>query len=346
MTPQEKMQSIISNATRQMPQVLEQINSEFARRKDCIIKPSAIKFWYGDSATAFIQDEELNFTRHSETQLFERLGIPYTYVKKLKKLEERDLLVENMTRMNDRLNSEGVLVRQVDKTIKGFLSPSYKRMDASPIFQGFIETAVKMGFAPQRAINTDSRVNISFIYPELFELAPSEYVAYGMSLTTSDYGSSALLVDMNILRIVCSNLAVGYDMLRKVHLGARFSSEGDIQVLSGKTLELDTATITSAISDIVASAPKHIEHLNSMVTAKMDKAINVKEAIAAMKKRGVSSDVAEQVRTTYDTDMPVEALPPMQGAWRFSNVLSLIANGQNGDDKLQLEREAMAVLVN
>jgi hypothetical protein len=54
------------------------------------------------------------------------------------------------------------------------------------------------------------------------------------------------------------------------------------------------------------------------------------------------------LRTQSGKAMPVNAetalLPPQEGAWRLSNVLSLMAQSEKGDGAMNLEEAAMAVL--
>lgn len=346
MTPKEKLQEILDKGKLEVTSALNSIQSEFQTRKDFIVKHAAISFNTDTKGSPVINigQEDLYLTDFSENQLYNRTNIPPSYAKKLLSLCEYDLYKENLTRMNIKSNQNGLLIRHVGQNIKGILSPSYKRMDASPIFESFIEQSLTEGFMPYRGLNTNSRYSISFLHPNLIELIPGEHIVYGINLTTSDYGASALDLSLSLMRVICTNLAIGYDMLRKVHLGKRFNSEDDFIELSNETHALDTKTIASAVKDTIKVAPTHIEQLNDTITNKIQEEFSLSSAIEKLKKKNLSKEILDKVKTTYDTMMPIEALPKVDGYWRFSNTLSLIANSYSGDTKLDLEKEAFKVL--
>ncbi len=348
MTAKEKLEGILAEGKQNMTLALVSIQDEFNARKDIIAKPSAIDYDVVDGVPIMIiNGENISLTDFSEGQLYQKVQIPASYAKKLLSLGEHKLYLDNIRHMNENYNGKGLLVRKVNNVVKGILSPAYRRMDASPVFEGFVSQALTDGFMPYRGMNTNSKYNISFLYPELFEIAPSEFVVYGMSLTTSDYGASALSLDLSIMRVICTNLAIGYDMLRKVHIGRRFNMEdGDFIELSDNTYNLDNQTIASAIKDTVKLSHEHIKQLNHIVVEKVSKEVNTKKVIESLKKRGISKEVADRIQLTYDTPMPIEALPQVLGVWKLSNTISLIAQNEKGDNKLNLEKEAMAVLLN
>jgi len=106
-----------------------------------------------------------------------------------------------------------------------------------------------------------------------------------------------------MLRIVCLNLAIGYDMFRKIHLGSRFQiGEGDeIIPISQKTINLDTDTISSAITDVVDASGDHIKLLENKIQEANDKEIRDPKVIYdTLRKRGIRKEIVEQIKTSYD----------------------------------------------
>jgi hypothetical protein len=352
MTPKEKLQSFIEEGRRNVPVVLSRIKSEMENRKDMIAKPAFITYEVdADGVRPVINNNPLKLTQFSEGQLYQRTEVPQAFANKLIKLGEYDLLKDNLSTMTEKLNKNGILFRTVDDTTKGILSPSYRRMDAAPVFESFVNQSIQTGYVPYRGFNTSYRYQLSFIWPQLFEVTPNEHVLYGINITTSDYGAGALALEMSIMRVICTNLAIGFDMIRKVHIGKRFDM-GDKDFvdldLSEKTHALDSDTVASAISDVVKQSEVKLQLLNDIVVKGVSKDVDVKSVVASLRKGGVRKEIADQIETTYDTQIGVEFLPQQKGAWRLSNTISLIAGavGKSGDSDMQidLERKAMEVL--
>jgi len=357
MDPREdKLQKIIEDGRLSVTKALQEIHDEFASRTDLMVKPEAVDFIVdGTGVQPLIQNAAHRLTNHSAGQMFERAGIPRAFAQKLANLGEGDLLRLNIKRLTERMEGDGILIRRVnsqngEKLIKGWLSPSYRRMDASPIFEAFLDRSLKAGFVPYRGLNTDYRYQVSMVFPQIFNPTPSEYVLFGLSLTTGDYGNQSLEIDLMLLRILCMNLAVGYDLFRKVHLGSRFQmEEGDIVQISDKTMRLDAETIASAIGDVVDSGQEHIRLLEEKIRLTAERELGEagrKKVYESLKKR-FRKEIAEQVKTTYELPQEVELLPAGQSLWRMSSAISLVANGvERLDEKVDLEKEAMAVLMN
>jgi len=187
------------------------------------------------------------------------------------------------------------------------------------------------------------------IQPRIWEPVQGEFVIFGTSVVTGDYGNQSLEIDLLMLRIVCLNLAIGYDMFRKIHLGSRFQmGEGDeIIPISQKTIKLDTDTISSAITDVVDASNDHIKLLENKIQEANDKEILDPKAIYdTLRKRGIRKEIVEQIKTSYDLPQEVEILPKGNNLWRLSNAISLVAKGiEKTDEKLDLEKEAMNLLL-
>jgi hypothetical protein len=353
---EEKLQKIIDDGRASVVKALKEIHDEFASRTDLMVKPEAVDFVIdGYGFHPIIQGIAHSMTSHSVGQMLERAGIPSAFAQKLINLGEPDLLKMNLKRLTDKLEGDGIMIRRVNyqndgKLIKGWLSPSYKRMDASPIFEAFIDRSTKKGFVPYRGLNTDYRYQISMVFPRIFNPTPQEFMIFGMSLTSGDYGNQSLQIELLMLRIVCMNLAIGYDLFRRVHLGSRFHmQEGDVVQISEKTHQLDTQTIVSAIGDVVDSGEEHIKMLEHKVVKSAEEILSEtgeKRVYEALRKR-FRKEIADQVKTMYELPQEIELLPSGQNLWRMSNAISLVANGvERLDEKVDLEKEAMGILMN
>ena len=331
---------------------LQLIKAETEMRTDVMAKSSAIDYDVdqGGKLQAVVKGSHYGLTPHSEGQIYSRTGVPKMYADKLMGLKEGELLKENLRTMTRRTMEDGVLVRRVGTVVKGWLSPSYKRMDGSILFETFIDKVTKNGLVPYRGMNTDYRYQVSFIYPKVFTPAKNEAVTYGMSLMTGDYGDQSVELSMMVLRIICANLAIGLEMLRKIHLGARFKSEEEMIDFSRQTLELDGRTVASAIGDVVDTGSKKIEYLDKKIREASSKEVGkdqLKGALQDLRRKGIGKELTEKVGNLFNLDDVIELLPAGKSEWRLSNAISLVAQSAKSQDvRVDMEKSAMDILLN
>ena len=350
----QKLQSIIEAGRANLDKALKDIMVENEKREDLLVRPSAIDFSVeGQTVVPTIllpekgTREKFNLTPHSLGQLYDRAGIPQRFGESLINLDEGELLEQNFRRLAQKKMADGVLVRHIDDQIKGWLSPSYKRMDSGPVIESFIKNAVDRGFVPFRGRNTDFRYQIQFVVPEVVSVTPNEYTVFGLSLVTGDYGSQALEVNMLIVRLLCTNLHEGYDMFRRVHLGSRFSMGQEESIrLSKGTMELDTKTVASAIGDVTAQFGDHVKALEAKIKKAAETEVeNPQPLYELLRSKGLKKDIVDMVKATYESEMGVEVLPQEKSRWRFVNSLSFVSQSQKKEDeKIDLERLAMTLM--
>jgi hypothetical protein len=358
---QAKLGAIIQAGRSKAAAGLEAMQKEFNLRKDLRVRPAAIDVEIVKGEDSFtwkpvIVDKKagtrvvLSTTTHARGQFLSRAGLPSMFVDTLVQHNEADLLRENILKLIPHESADGLLVRTVGDTAKAFLSPAYKCLDNALFFDTFVEQALKAQLVPYRGDVSDTRGFLSFLRPEIVEITPGEFVVPGVEMRGSDYGNGAQELNAMFLRLVCLNGAVGYDMFRKIHIGRRFSSaeygEDNVIRLSQQTIELDVKTVRSALSDTMAGVTKHLDSLTESLREAATKEVNVESVISVLKKKGLKAASLAKVKALYENEaLPVEALPPSQGAWRLSNALSLLANATADiDEAADLRDAAFAVL--
>lgn len=345
-----KLDKIIDDGKAKAMQGIEKLSEEYGLRKDYMVKPTAVQFAESPTLTPMIEGREFRLTNHSRGQLLSRASIPQTFAESLESINRHDLLRHNLRELLPATSADGLMFRTVRDTAKGIMSSSYRRMDASPLFETYAAMSLKAGLVPYRGDVTDTRAYLSFIRPEVIELMPNEYVVMGTEQRTSDYGRGAYEYDLSVLRLLCENGMVGMDMLRKVHLGRRFdgqefSGTGGVIELSNRTMELDTRTVRSALQDTIRGVDKQMKALEASIREKASESVNLASALDKLKKGGVKKETIDRIKTMYEAQLPVEALPEQPGLWRLANVVSMIANGTTGDEHLDLQEAAMGMLV-
>lgn len=348
----EKLQRMLDEGRNNLDEALRNILHENQVRQDILARPNAIDFAVRDQHVypqlVNGDTQEFSMTRHSEGQLFGRANIPVKYAQRLLEIGENDLLRSNLDRMKSHYMKDGVMLRQVDGRIKGWLSPAYKRMDSGPVIESFVERAVKGGLSPLAGRNTDYRYQIQFVAPEVISIdtGAGEHTVFGLSLVTGDYGSQALEINMLAIRIACMNLAEGYDVFRRVHLGSRVRSDQDAIILSQKTLELDSRALGSAIGDVVGQFSDHVNIVVSKIKEAASKEIkDITPIMQQFRNKGMKKDVAEQIKALYLSDSGTEILPQGNTQWRLSNAISYVAKGApTADGLIDMQRLAMTTI--
>jgi hypothetical protein len=354
----KKLQESIDKGRQAAIQAISSIGREYDSRRDEMVPAGLMDFNidpdYGREDLGIAlrigngDAHRVGMTRHSLGQLLGRLGMPRMYAERLVKTKEpwaRELLHQNLRNLTTNVvGSDRLLVRNVDGVAKGILSSSYRRMDAAPIMDTFITEGMQYGLVPADGLNTQTRYHVKMMYPEVFEPAQNEVMAFGLSLTTSDYGNGALDIQFFLMRLWCTNKAIGESCLRKIHIGRRFAGEESDIEFSQKTIDLDTKAVASATRDIIRiGMDKKIDETCRMVKLANEKGIDVKKEIEGLVKKGtLTKELATQADALYKNVNDVVLLPKGDTAWRFSNVLSLMAQNQEGDKRLDLEAAAFA----
>ena len=342
----EKLDKIVSEGKASVETALMNIQTEFHDRKDYIVKPSQILYNVNGGLTAAIGDQQTHFTPYSRNQLFAKINMPPRYYDRLVENDMKDLATMNIERLTRKFADDGLMFRTVNGLTKGVMSTSFGRFDASPLFMGFVERCLSAGYVPYKGHNTTNRYQITFLDPNIREVAPNEYLVFTITFTTSDYGAAANSIELGVLRVWCTNLAVGLNLLRKVHIGNRFNSSDAFVQLSDTTHNLDVKTVSSAIKDIVSKSTEMFPALEksiSIVAAEGSTQDHQMTKIMDKVRKEYGKEIADSAKTLYDTQ-GLEALPEIPGVWRMSNVLSLLAQQQNDDLRLDLQKEAFEVL--
>jgi hypothetical protein len=347
-----KLNAVVTQGEILAAQGMERLEQEWSLRKDFIVRPDAVDIGFSDknNMQVLLQANTYDLTPHSRGQLLNRAGIPVPFADKLIDHDLKDLLRQNVRTLLNTLSKDGLMVRAVNAQVKGIMSSSYKRIDSSPLFYTFIEKARAMGLVPYQGSVSDTRAFISFLKPQIYEIN-GDYIVFGLELRSSDYGNGAFEMNVVVLRLLCQNGLIGFDLLRKVHIGKRFDSaefekEGSLIVLSEKTVTLDLETVRSGLSDVMAGTDTYIKALAEGVEKKANEEVNIKSAVAQLRKLGVKKAVAEEIGNLYESQaMPVEVLPPMPGKWRLANAISFLAHKETGDAQKDLQDIAFKALI-
>jgi hypothetical protein len=163
-----KLSDLVNRGAERARKGMEALAAEYGLRRDLMVKASAVEFEVGSGEIRpVIQGHAYNLTPHSRAQLLDRAEIPQRFAKNLFAREQGELLRHNLRTLLPVVSADGVLVRTVKDTAKGILSPSYRRMDASPLFETYLEASLRAGLVPYTGEVTDTRAFLAMLRTEV-----------------------------------------------------------------------------------------------------------------------------------------------------------------------------------
>jgi hypothetical protein len=320
--------------------VINQVETQVPQ--DRIVASKKLQFGLnGDTGAIEVQFPDADgtregFHRHAIGQAAAKADIPITFIDRLMEKGQwgRELVADNLNRIYHNGNGERYLTRSVKGEVRGFLSDSYRRMDSRPILESFLLGVQKYGAVPVDGFALETKVAVKVVLPHVFEPVDHEVMIFGAAFENSDFGNGAISVRSFVERLWCTNRAISTEDLRKIHLGARLGE--DLQ-LSERTYRLDTATMASAVQDIVqyTLAPPNVNKYLDTIKQANEQKIEPRQVMAFLKKNLRKAEAENVIEAFNSPD--VEMLPAGNTKWRMSNAISWIANTKVEDEERKLE---------
>lgn len=348
----DKLHALIERGRTRAAAVLDHVERQQPR--DQLIAATALAFEPDESRTGEIVvvpdgADTMPLHRHALGQVADKAGLPRTYLARLLDPEHSafgpELLAHNLTRLfreghavNDGDDpSDAFLLRSLAlperHEVRGFVSSRFRRLDSRPIVGAFADACQRVGAVPVEGYALDTKIAIKAILTRVYEPIPNEVMVFGMALENSDYGNGALQVSFVAIRLACTNGLLMEKSLRKVHLGARLTSD---VVWSARTLAAETEATAGAVHDLVTRRlnDRHIAVLQNGIRRAHDEKIEPAKAQEFLKKHLLKSE-AEAVVAAFNSP-DVENMPGGQTRWRLAQAVSWIA-GKTEDEERRLD---------
>jgi hypothetical protein len=356
-----RLQARIEEGKKQMAATLKKIEqhipSDFlvpCKKAEFEVKEGRVRIgWDIDNEVESIgapnswNESYINVHQHALGQLYEKSQIPKVYADRLL-TEDPELLVTNLEQRYGKQEGKKYLARVVGDKLLGWLSDSYGRYDAQPMVESFLMECKRFDAVPVEARHLETRVYLKMLLPRIFEPIPNEVLAFGARISTSDFGDGALDVRLFIERVMCSNGAMGEEMFRKIHLGAKLTAEN----FSTDTLEKQASMLASAARDVVHNIfdENHLRARLEMVKQAHDRMIPVKDTLEAMRRNSkiTKAEVARIIEMLSVSDvqlLPPVATLPQKGetsAYRLANAFGLLAHDEDTDGYRAMDLEQIA----
>jgi hypothetical protein len=339
-----KMEEIVQQSLSSAERVIDQVRSRTVL--DAVAPARALTVVPGgDGFSLKYGDNEHLLHDHALGQVLESAGMDRRFANNVMGRGDwgKDLVAHNLNTIFGHAKSRH-LVRSADDRVMGFLSDRFRRLDSRPLLDAFVGAIQSLGMVPYNGHALDTKVRLRAILPKVFEPIPNEVMLFGLEWGNSDFGNGGHCVNLFMLRIWCTNLAIGESCLRQVHLGKRL--EDDISY-SKRTYELDTQTNVSALKDVVnhsIAAPQVNGYLEMIKDASEDE-IKGKDGIVGILKKHLDKGDIDRVVAAFESP-DVQNLPPGNSVYRLSNAVSWIAQakGVSAEKRLELEEVAGKLL--
>jgi hypothetical protein len=234
--------------------------------------------------------------KNAVEQTAQTLELPSSYIAELatgKDWMPKLAAININTTIEHTVTDKRVLLRMVGDECRAVLSDKYRRMNMPVILGTFANEAKNVGAMLFDGYCGDLRSHLEVLLPRI-EVVETEnngdlYMAFGMQISSSDFGQGALDLRLFNYQVICGNGKTLQSVLRKVHLGARIKDDFEF---SQRTYDLDTQTVSSMVGDIVRkflSAETVQQQINRM---KKDSTItvNMEERIKHLPKMGMSKE--------------------------------------------------------
>lgn len=338
-TCRQRMEAYIARGRADAVSVVERILSEAPR--DRYVPAGALRFEAEtpNGMAVTVADARHFVHAHALDQTAERAGLRLGYLHDLLERKEgwaADLAANNLNTLLAHTPGR-FLVREVNNTIRGILSDSYRRIDSRPTLDALLAESDSAGAVVVDGTYTETRVSLKVVRAEPLEVFDGEWMVFGLDYSNSDYGDGAHEISAFLLRLWCLNGAVSAKEVRRVHLGRRLTGDA----FSERTLRLDTAAQASATRDQVRGLlrPEASAKLVEQIRRANEKQID-SDRIGTWLKPRLSKPEAIEVAEKFASADIIE-LPPGQTTWRLSNAISWLAkNTADGRRRMELERVA------
>lgn len=354
---QARIDGMIAQGREQAGQLLTQLSTDYIEDEIVKVGPGAngqgievVRF--EDSAEVFLrrgQGKARTLHAHAAAQLGDKLSIPGAWLRNQLTGEgwQRDIGADLLaTTLANTKTRERLLMRSVGGQVRGVLSDSYRRISSPALAEAGASALASIGAVPYQARANDLKWEVSAILPNAIELPTRhhgvEIIGAGVRFGNSDFGDGAQFLALFLLRLWCSNGAIGESLLRQVHLGRQLP---DDIALSEKTYRLDTAAQASLLGDLIRGGLGEEKLRDRLQKVQANAAETVEpEAVLGglVRAKKLTKAEAEAAMATVARSDPAQVPTGPATRYKLGQALSWISKAGEVRAERTLELEALA----
>lgn len=276
-----------------------------------------------------VPSRSMAMTRHSLSQLCNKIGVPVRYIDKCIDSGRLDLAADNINSWIDDFG-KNLFLREYKNTIRGVLSDRFSVLDTPQIMEvlddvlDFDEYRIKGHFL------SPERFHARIIQREMMNIDGEDLFA-GLQIDSSDVGRSILYVRFMIWKQVCTN-------------GLCISQGGGV-LFQQKHIGIDASEFRDGFRNALSNVPVLVEHAKELV----------EEARTSNDGKYATKSFSEQQmkdfieRVKMKTKLPDDGVSKViqlmndrygSSKWGFINSLTEVAQDYTLERRLEIEKIA------
>lgn len=354
---QNRITGMIEQGRQQAGQLLQALATDYIEDEIVKVGPGSngsgievVRF--EDSAEVFLrrgQGKPRTLHAHAAEQLGEKLSIPGAWLRDQLTGEgwQRDIGADLLaTTLANTKRRERLLMRSIGGQVRGVLSDSYRRISSPALAEAGASALQAVGAVPYQARATDLKWEISAILPTAIELPTRhhgvEIIGAGVRFGNSDFGDGAQFLSLFLLRMWCSNGAIGESLLRQVHLGRQLP---DDIALSDRTYRLDTQAQASLLGDLIRGGlgEEKLRDRLQKVQANASETVAPEEVLGGLvRAKKLTKAEAEAAMQTVAKSDPAQVPVGPATRYKLGQALSWISKAEGIRAERTAELEALA----
>lgn len=276
---------------------------------------------------------KMGMTRHSLSQLCNKIGVPIRYIDKCIDSGRLDLAAENINSWIDDFG-KNLFIREYRNTIRGVLSDRYSTLDTPHIMDAINDVLDFDEYQIKGYLLSPERFHARIVQREMMNINGEDLFA-GVQIDSSDVGRSILIVKFMIWKQVCTN-------------GLCISKGGGV-LFQQKHIGIDASEFRDEFRSSLSNIPLLVEHSKELIEeARLDgerystrnfNEQQLKEFIERIKIQTKLSDEGVNKVIQFMTDKYGFS------KWGYVNSLTEVAQDYTLERRLEIEKIAGDVLI-
>lgn len=272
-------------------------------------------------------------TRHSLSQLCNKIGVPIRYIDKCIDSGRLDLAAENINSWIDDFG-KNLFIREHGNTIRGVLSDRFSTLDTPHIMDAVNDVLDFDEYRIKGYLLTPERFHARIVQREMMNIDGEDLFA-GIQIDSSDVGRSILVVKFMIWKQVCTN-------------GLCVTKGGGV-LFQQKHIGIDASEFRDGFRNSLSNIPLLVEYSKDLI--EQARRSGDKYSINDLNENQVTDFIERIKMKTKLSDDGVEKVFQFMtekygfSQWGFINSLTEVAQDYTLERRLEIERIAGDFLV-
>ena len=275
----------------------------------------------------------MDMTRHSLSQLCNKIGVPIRYIDKCIDSGRLDLAAENINSWIDDFG-KNLFIREYKNTVRGVLSDRYSVLDTPHIMEVLDDVIDFDEYKIKGHLLSPERFHARIVQREMMNIDGEDLFA-GVQIDSSDVGRSILVVKFMIWKQVCTN-------------GLCLSQGGGV-LFQQKHIGIDASEFRDGFRSSLSNIPFLVEHSKELIEeARRDgERFSIKNLNEQQFKDFVERIKMKTKLSEEGVSKVIQFMTDKYGfsKWGFVNSLTEVAQDYTLERRLEIEKIAGDYLI-